>query len=134
MNIPGLRLSAAADTVPWRDTASPGVRWLLLASEDRPGVAKERLGATVLIQMDPGRGYPPHRHDDVEEVLVLAGGYRDERGEHRAGDYIRYEPGSVHAPIALGDPARPVSEDNPACVLFATARGGISRVTDTPQP
>jgi anti-sigma factor ChrR (cupin superfamily) len=129
MPIPGLLLHAETEGVPWRATASPGVRWLLLASEEAaPGTLKEELGATVLIRMEPGFGYPPHRHLDFEEVLVLAGGYRDERGEHRAGDYLRYEPGSEHTPVALGDPERPAGPDNPACVLFASARGGVRRV------
>jgi anti-sigma factor ChrR (cupin superfamily) len=126
VRVPGLELTADTARVAWRTTSSEGVRWLLLASEpcaeDTP---KHEAGATVLIRMDPGHGYPPHRHADVEEVLVLAGGYRDERGEHRAGDYVRYEAGSVHAPVALGDARRPASDDNPACVLFASARGGV---------
>lgn len=133
MDIPGLTLTADAAGVPWRATGSAGVQWLLLASEGRPGASGEGLGATVLIRMEPGCGYPPHRHDDVEEVLVLAGGYRDEVGEHRAGDYVRYEAGSIHAPVALGDPTLPTDASNPACVLFATARGGISRIDPLPR-
>jgi anti-sigma factor ChrR (cupin superfamily) len=129
VHVPGLELTADTAGVAWRATSAEGVHWLLLASEPCPaGTPKDEAGATVLIRMEPGHGYPPHRHGDVEEVLVLAGGYRDERGEHRAGDYVRYEAGSVHAPVALGDPSRPAADDNPACVLFATARGGISRV------
>jgi hypothetical protein len=84
--------------------------------------------STVLIRMAPGCGYPAHRHLDVEEVLILRGGYRDEDGEHRAGAYLRYAPGSVHCPVALGDPRRPEGPDNQACVLFAVARGGVSNV------
>ena len=79
----------------------------------------------MLIRMEPGCGYPPHRHCDVEEVLVLSGGYADEVGEHRAGSYVRYEAGSEHSPIALGDARRAASADNPPCVLFAIARRGI---------
>jgi len=127
----GLRLTVDAGGVAWRATSSPGVSWCLLASEVAPGAAGgAEAGATVLIRMEPGRGYPPHRHLDVEEVLVLAGGYRDSLGEHRAGDYVRYAPGTVHAPVALGDPDRAVGAENPACVLFAAARGGIARAED----
>jgi anti-sigma factor ChrR (cupin superfamily) len=75
--------------------------------------------------MAPGCGYPAHRHLDVEEVLILAGGYRDELGDHRAGDYLRYPPGSEHAPVALGDATRPAGPGNEACLLFASARGGV---------
>lgn len=82
----------------------------------------------VLIRMDPGCSYPPHRHAGIEDVLVLQGGYRDDRGEHVAGSFFRYPSGSTHAPVALGDPARPAGKDNPSCILFAIARGGVHDV------
>jgi len=79
----------------------------------------------ALIRMEPGLGYPPHRHRGPEEVLVLRGGYRDERGEHRAGTFVRYEDGSSHAPTALpdGDP----------CVLLALSHEGV-QLLDSPRP
>lgn len=110
----GLRLEVDGGEVPWRETSAPGVRWCLLAGEERGG--GEGAGATVLIRMEPGAGYPPHRHLGVEEVLILAGGYRDADGEHHAGEYLRYPAGSAHAPVAIGDRA---------CLLYATAREGI---------
>ncbi len=116
MLIPGLHLDITDKGVPWRETASPGVSWLLLGSEPDLGQKAER-GATVLIRMQPGCGYPAHEHLDVEEVLVLAGGYRDEFGEYQRGEYVRYEKGSRHTPVALEAP-------HPACLLYATARGG----------
>jgi quercetin dioxygenase-like cupin family protein len=124
MIVPGLLLSTRSESVPWRSTSVRGVSWLLLDPERH---AREEQGAdaAVLIRMEPGCGYPPHRHVGVEEVLVLAGGYRDESGDHFAGSYVRYEAGSEHAPIALGDPNRAASDENPACVLFAIAREGI---------
>jgi putative transcriptional regulator len=73
-------------------------------------------GGAVFIRMEPGCGYPAHRHRGVEQLVVLQGGYRDERGEHREGDYVRYEDGSQHRPVALGEGA---------CVLFATVERGI---------
>ncbi|MFO1055265.1 MAG: cupin domain-containing protein [Planctomycetota bacterium] len=73
--------------------------------------------AAVMIRMEPGCGYPAHRHQGPEELLVLQGGFRDEHGEWRAGQYARFESGSSHAPIALdGDP----------CVFFAIAHEGIA--------
>jgi anti-sigma factor ChrR (cupin superfamily) len=48
---------------------------------------------------------------------VLQGGFRDERGEYAAGDFRRFEAGSIHEPVAL-DGALP-------CVLFSVAHGGI---------
>ena len=74
----------------------------------------------MLIRMEPGCGYPPHRHPGGEDVLVLQGGYRDEQGEHRSGAYVRYPEGSSHSPVAL--------MDGPDCVLFAIVARGIERL------
>ncbi len=73
--------------------------------------------AAALIRMRPGSRYPRHRHRGPEEVLVLEGGFRDEHGTYRAGQFVRFEDGSVHWPQAL--------DDGPDCVLFAIAREGI---------
>lgn len=83
------------------------------------------MDSAVLIRMEPGHGYPAHRHLGVEEVLVLAGGYRDGRGVHAEGSFVRYEAGSAHSPVACGERGRPTGRDYPACVLFAIARAGI---------
>jgi anti-sigma factor ChrR (cupin superfamily) len=127
MRIPGLEIQLDTSAVPWRETSVPGVEWLLLRDVQRAeeGPAQE---SAVLIRMAPGRGYPAHRHLDVEEVLVLQGGYADERGIHGAGNYVRYEAGTTHTPVAVGDPERPAGPSNPACVLYAIARGGIELI------
>jgi len=104
----------------WLETSYEGVRWKPLV----PGSPPEG-GVSALIRMEPGRGYPAHRHLDFEDVLILEGGYRDEFGEHVAGTYLRYPPDSTHAPLALGDCEQETGPDNPACLLFALARGGI---------
>jgi anti-sigma factor ChrR (cupin superfamily) len=122
-HVPGLGLASSQLGAggEWRAARSPGVSWLLLSPPDAPD-------ATVLIRMLPGSSYPAHRHVGPEEVLVLAGGYRDEWGEHRAGTWLAYPAGSVHDPVALGDPGRPVGPENPACVLYAVARGGVQNL------
>jgi putative transcriptional regulator len=98
-------------TVPFKATRYPGVSIHFYHSDRASG------HAAVMIRMQPGSSYPAHRHRGVEELLILQGGYRDERGEHRAGDYVRYEDGSVHHPVALpGDP----------CVFFAVTAEGIA--------
>mgnify|MGYP003628267354 FL=1 len=127
MKIPGLQLDVNAADVDWRATNSPGVFWFLLASEATDEAKGAGAGGTVLIRMQPGCGYPPHEHLDVEEVLVLAGGYRDAWGTYETGAYVRYPKGSVHAPVALGEP----DAGHPDCILYASARGGISPV-ETP--
>ncbi|MEZ5976307.1 MAG: cupin domain-containing protein [Planctomycetota bacterium] len=78
--------------------------------------------------MEPGLGYPAHRHLEGEQVLVLQGGYRDGLGEYRTGDFVAYGPGSEHDPCALGRADLPEGPGNPACVLLAFAPGGIELV------
>jgi len=121
---PGSRIDPMS--IAWRATKHAGVFWHPFAmpgARDDPGE-----DAVVLIRMDPGCGYPPHRHQGIEDVLVLQGGYRDGQGQHSAGSYFRYAAGSSHAPVAMGDPRRPPGEDNPSCILFAIARGGVENL------
>lgn len=124
MRIPGLSVGDL-DALPWQGTRVEGIAWipLRLAAEAESGA--RRSGASVLIRMDPGCGYEPHRHVGTEDVLVLRGGYRDELGTYQGGEHIHYAAGSEHAPVALGDPERPEGPDNPACVLFAVVPEGI---------
>ncbi len=99
--------------IPWQTTRYPGVAIWFYASERRTG------RALVLIRMDPGCGYPRHKHRGEERLLVVQGGYRDERGEHHAGSFVVYEDGSEHAPVALATPGAV------PCVLLALAHEGI---------
>ena len=105
-----------------------GVEWIPLHQDEPPGSGRGPVGAVVLIRMAPGRGYARHRHVGAEDVLVLGGGYRDESGEHRAGDHVHYPPGSVHTPVALGRADRPASPENSVCVLYSVVPGGIEYV------
>ncbi len=98
-------------SIEWRSTRHEGIFIHLLRRDERTG------DATVFIRMQPGCAYPAHRHVGVEEVLVLQGGYRDQTGEHRAGEYLINEADSAHHPVALNG-----SED---CIMFAVAHGGI---------
>ena len=103
------------DAVPWRTTRYPGVAVHFYSSDRATG------RVLALIRMEPGRGYPRHRHRGPEHVLVLQGGYADERGGHRAGSFVRYEDGSSHAPIAV--------PGTDACVLLALAYEGVELLT-----
>jgi anti-sigma factor ChrR (cupin superfamily) len=100
--------------IPWQATRHSGVTIHFYASDRRTG------RALALIRMDPGCGYPPHRHRGTEHVLVLQGGYRDEHGEHRAGTFVVNDDGSEHAPVALDGPGAV------PCVLLALADEGIA--------
>ncbi len=76
----------------WRTTWTPGGRYTLLARD--PATHSFLL----LGYMPAGRSFPRHLHPGREDVLVLAGGYGDDRGHYLAGEYTAYEPGSVHRP------------------------------------
>ena len=117
VSLPGLAPLDPA-RLPWRETKVAGIAWIPLYLEGERGprsapktpAAAEAAGSAVLLRMDPGCGYPRHAHVGVEEVLCLAGGYTDEFGTVRAGDFVRYEAGSAHAPVALaGVPARAIA-------------------------
>ena len=107
--------------IPWRTTRYPGVGIHFYATDERTG------RVVCLIRMDPGHGYPRHRHRGAEDLLVLLGGYRDERGEYRAGTYVHHPDGSSHAPVALDGPGAEV------CVLLAVAHEGIELQGDGTQ-
>ena len=98
------------NSINWNPTRHEGICVNILRHE------KETGDATVLIRMKPGCRYPAHRHVALEEVFILQGGYRDGRGEHRAGDYILNDADSTHAPVAL---------DGEDCIMLAVAHGGI---------
>jgi anti-sigma factor ChrR (cupin superfamily) len=78
---------------------SPKLAWLRFA----PGVeihrlwgdAKTRSGA--LLRYAAGGKVRRHRHEGVENIYVLVGTQRDERGEYGAGAHVVNPAGSEHA-------------------------------------
>jgi anti-sigma factor ChrR (cupin superfamily) len=100
--------------IPWRSTRYPGVSIHFYASDRRTG------RALALIRMEPGHGYPEHRHRGDELVAVLQGTYRDHLGEHAAGSAACYADGTTHAPVGGG------GSESPACILLALAHEGIT--------
>ena len=97
--------------IEWQQTRYEGVRVHFYSSDRQSG------RVVALIAMAPGCGYPRHRHRGSEEVLVLAGGYRDELGVYGAGQFVSYPDGSAHSPCAV--------DGDETCVLFAVAHEGI---------
>jgi anti-sigma factor ChrR (cupin superfamily) len=78
------------DATPWEITAVPGVYVRnLFADPDHHQV-------TMLVKMDPGTAYPPHRHAGVEECLVLEGDLHVAGRVLHAGDYQRAADESIH--------------------------------------
>ncbi len=106
------------EAIPFQPTRHPGVSIHFYRSDRASG------HAAVMIRMEPGCGYPAHRHVGPEELFVLQGGFSDEHGTYRAGDYARFERGSSHSPVAL--------HDGPPCVFFAVAHEGIALFGATP--
>lgn len=92
----------------WQDYA-PGIRLRLM--EDEP----ERSRRAVLVWARPGAAMAAHRHVGDEEILVLQGRLRDERGEYGPGDICRSRTGSVHHEEVVG-------EDD--CVCYVVYHGG----------
>ena len=58
-----------------------------------------RRYATALIRMEAGTAYPAHRHQEVEELYMLAGDLRVEGHLMGPGDYCRAEALSIHSEI-----------------------------------
>lgn len=109
--------------VPWQQTRYPGmaIHFYRSGRRDADGDRDGDRGSqrvVALIRMDPGCGYPRHKHQGTEAVLVLRGAYADEFGVHRAGAFVTYDDGTTHTPVAVED-----SEE--ACILLTVAHEGI---------
>jgi len=72
-------------------------------TEEAPGVASKRLGEDAehglrasLVRMEPGAGWPAHRHEGAEELFVVRGDWRCLGTTLRPGDYHRAGSGTEH--------------------------------------
>jgi anti-sigma factor ChrR (cupin superfamily) len=89
----------------WKKVA-PGISCKLLATDT------DRDRVSMLVRLEPGVDYPPHRHAGVEELHLLHGElWIDERKLH-PGDYSRAEAGSADQ--------RVWSETGCTCVLITS--------------
>jgi len=77
----------------WEDTRLYGVRRCQL---DRVVDNLERI--TSLVEFAENSALSTHEHPGGEEILVLSGVFEDSYGSWPEGSYIRYPPGTVHAP------------------------------------
>jgi mannose-6-phosphate isomerase-like protein (cupin superfamily) len=85
---------------------------------DIPGISARKLHVdakanrvTMLVRMEPGTSYPPHRHGGFEECFVLEGDLRVGDAVLRAGDYQVVGEGSVH----------PIQSTTSGCLLFLSS-------------
>jgi putative transcriptional regulator len=91
---PRLPLDLAACT--WVDLA-PGVRVHVLFQDPVRGVR------ACLVWARPGARHGLHRHHGDENVLVLQGTFKDDRGVYEPGEICRSRAGSTHTEQAVGD-------------------------------
>jgi hypothetical protein len=76
----------------WRPDRVPGVEIALLHIEP---IKRE---VVALLRAEAGVCYPTHRHAGVEEIYMLSGDLVIGENVYGAGDYIRSNRGSLHAP------------------------------------
>ncbi len=63
----------------------------------------ERSQGSFLLRFAPGAASLPHEHTGYEEFHVLEGELIDDDGTvFRAGDFVSFEPGSVHSSSSPG--------------------------------
>lgn len=84
----GVHITRAGEGA-WEQVGLEGVR------VKRLYVDAQEQTATMLIRMEPGSSYPPHRHHSAEQCFVLEGDLRYDT-VFRAGDYVCAEAGSIH--------------------------------------
>jgi quercetin dioxygenase-like cupin family protein len=80
----------------WQPHRVPGV---MIARLHVDTVKHEVVG---LFRAEAGVRYPLHRHAGVEEIFMLQGDLVIAGKVYGSGDYIRSEPGSIHAPETSG--------------------------------
>ncbi len=74
----------------WHDVGVPGVRVRPLFVDPI-----EKM-VTMMVHMDPGTSYPPHRHSRGEECYVISGEVKIGERMLRTGDYQHAAAGSTH--------------------------------------
>lgn len=96
------RLVIKTKELPWVQSPVEGVMRIPLERE-----RAEDGRATSIVRYAPGSNFKVHTHRFGEEIFVLEGEFRDERGIYPAGTYLRNPPGSGHVPSSVS-----------GCVLF----------------
>lgn len=86
--------TVTAQELTWEAHPVPGVTIATLHIDD---LKREIVG---LLKAEPGMQYPIHTHVGVEEIYMLTGHLTVGQIVYGAGDYIRSEPGSAHAPYS----------------------------------
>lgn len=85
-----------AQELDWQPHPTPGVEVAIVHTDE---VKREIVG---FLRAEPGVRYPFHRHAAIEEIFMLEGDLIIGDEVYGAGDYIRSNPGSAHAPYTVG--------------------------------
>jgi anti-sigma factor ChrR (cupin superfamily) len=80
----------------WTEIA-PGIRAHEVRNDPARGIR------SCLIWADAGAVHPTHRHLGEEDILILKGALRDERGVYREGEICRSRRGEIHSESILPD-------------------------------
>jgi len=96
-----MRPAVSAGSAAWRAQPVPAVsrpEW----QEPGPGISckvlatdTERNRVSLVVRLEAGADYPPHRHAGIEEVYMLEGELKVDDKTLHPGDYLRSEPGTV---------------------------------------
>jgi anti-sigma factor ChrR (cupin superfamily) len=95
----------------WEEVA-PGIFCKLLASDT------ERNRVSMLVRLAPGVSYPPHTHEQVEELHLLDGELWIDQRKLDPGDYYRAQPGTADRHVW--------SETGCTCVLMTSPSDVLS--------
>ena len=88
------------------ELAAPGIHVQILAKDD----AGKRV--SMLVRLEPGTEYPPHRHAGIEELYMLDGILIVDDKSYQPGDFLHAEAGS--------EDHRVYSETGCTCVLLTS--------------
>lgn len=108
--------------LPWKPLG-PGTSYRLLRVSEETGVW------TIMLKMEAGAVFAPHKHLGASELFMLQGLTKDRQGLTRTGDY-QYEPiGMEHdATTAIEDSTLIFTAHGP--IAFYNDQGGIGMVLD----
>lgn len=86
-----LQLDASAlSKLPGWEPLRPGIEILYLYQDAASGAS------SALLKYQPGARVPEHRHEGYEQVLVISGEQRDDKGSYPAGTLVINAPGTSH--------------------------------------
>jgi len=80
----------------WQSHPTPGVEVAIVHTDE---MKREMIG---FLRAEPGVHYPLHCHAAIEEIFMVEGDLVVGDEVYGAGDYIRSNPGSAHAPYTIG--------------------------------